>query len=652
MLYINKITSDSVVDFAGEELKKYLRMMMPKLPDIVVSYAPKAKDGFRLGLMEDLGLDTSDIADPSLDDCVYIETEETGGIIAGSNPRSVLFAVYEYLKKNGCRWLYPGIDGEYIPLKSIEPITYRHVADMRFRGPCIEGAVSQNVLLSFIDFMPKVNLNLFSSQFFLPSFFFDRYHGRMYNDVTATLPKEKVTGDNVLQWKTAAEVEIKKRGLFFRDIGHGWTAEPFGFDISSAWAPIDDSMYTSEDYKYCAMQNGERKLHNHTPMATQFCMSNPEARRIVAKFIADYAENHPYVDFPHVTLGDATNNHCECEKCQKKRVSDFYVMLLNDIDEELSARNLPTRISFSLYHDTFWAPTSERIKNPDRFFMQLAPISRTYTKTLSGEDFPEPPPYHKNHNPQMTSLAACIPFVREWQKAAFSGDPFVFEYHFWRHQHLELSHVELARRIFEDIEAYERLGFTGMLQCGSLRSFFPNGFAYYVYAEKLFDTSLTYDALKEDYFSHAYGESWETVYAYLEEIYDRFGFGFLEGEESVDTEVSPYYDPDRAKKLMSVRTLSKKGIALAKERCASPVRVQVLSAKLLAYHAEYCDLLSSSLIHKANGNEEDSLAAMDNVRAHMSVSEPYTEPYYDFYQAIQRLTWLLEEKGTKTLKIT
>jgi len=651
MLYIYKVTSHETVDFAAEELKKYLRMMMPKLPDVHICYQPDAKDGFRLGLMQDLGLDISDVADARLDDCVYIDTNETGGVIAGSNERSVLFAVYEFLKKNGCRWLYPGIDGEYIPLKNIDPVSYRHIADMRFRGPCIEGAVSQSVLLSFIEFMPKANLNLFSSQFFLPTFFYERYHGRMYNDVSATLPKEKMTNDTVLQWKSAAECELKKRGLLYRDIGHGWTATPFGFDISSAWAPIDDSMYTSEDYKYCAMQNGERKLHNHTPMATQFCMSNPEARRIVAKFIADYAENHPYVDFPHVTLGDATNNHCECEKCQKKRVSDFYVMLLNDIDEELSARNLPTRISFSLYHDTFWAPTSERIKNPDRFFMQLAPISRTYTKTLSGEDFPEPPPYHKNHNPQMTSLAACIPFVREWQKAAFSGDPFVFEYHFWRHQHLELSHVELARRIFEDIEAYKRLGFTGMLQCGSLRSFFPNGFAYYLYAEKLFDTSLTYDALKEDYFSHAYGEGWQEVYSYLEEIYDRFGFGFLEGEETKDMDISPYYDPDRAKKLMSVRTLCKKGIALAKERCASPVRVQVLSARLLAYHAEYCDLLSSSLIHKANGNEEDSLAAMDNVRAHMSVSEPYTEPYYDFYQAIQRLTWLLEERGKKVLQI-
>ncbi len=653
MLYVNKITSHSTVDFAAEELKKYLRMMMPKVSDVKIAYAPDACDGFRLGLMKDFSLDTSDIKDMSLDDAVYIDTDEKGGVIAGSNERSVLFAVYEYLKRNGCRWLYPGIDGEYIPLKNIEPVSYRHVADMRFRGPCIEGAINQKMLLDYVDYMPKVGLNLFSSQFFLPNFFFERYHGKMYNDVSDTLPKEKVTNDTVLQWKTAAEVELKKRGLLFRDIGHGWTATPFGFDISSAWAPIDDSMYTDEDYKYCAMRDGKRQLHNHTPMATQFCMSNPEARRIVVKFIADYAEAHPYVDFPHVTLGDATNNHCECPECLKARVSDFYVMLLNELDEELTARGLDTRISFSLYHETFWAPLFERIKNPSRFSMQLAPISRTYTRTLSGEPFPEPIPYHRNHNPQITSLDACIPYVREWQKKTFSGELFVFEYHFWRHQHLELSHVYLAKRIFEDIEAYRSLGFNGMLQCGSLRSFFPNGFAYYLYARKLFDTSLTYEEIVEDYFSHAYGDAWREVYKYLEEIYDCFGFAFLEGEESKDEEISPYYNPERADKLKGVRALCQKGTALAKSLYGTAVRPEMVSAKLLAYHAEYCTLLADVLIHKANGDEDASIALYDEtVRPYMSAAEPFLEPYHDFYQAFQRIHWLLEERGSKSLKIT
>lgn len=39
--------------------------------------------------------------DPVLDDVVHIETDEKGGILTGSNSRSVLFAVYRYLKEYG-----------------------------------------------------------------------------------------------------------------------------------------------------------------------------------------------------------------------------------------------------------------------------------------------------------------------------------------------------------------------------------------------------------------------------------------------------------------------------------------------------------------------------------------------------------------------
>ena len=72
MLSINKITSNSTVDFAAEELKKYLRMMMPEAGDISISYAPSAKSGFRLGLMQDFGLCVSDAEDTDLDDILYI----------------------------------------------------------------------------------------------------------------------------------------------------------------------------------------------------------------------------------------------------------------------------------------------------------------------------------------------------------------------------------------------------------------------------------------------------------------------------------------------------------------------------------------------------------------------------------------------------
>ena len=68
MYTIYKITSNHTVDFAAEELKKYLRMMMPRCGEIAIEYSPDAKDGFRLGLMQDFGLDTSEAEDVTLDD--------------------------------------------------------------------------------------------------------------------------------------------------------------------------------------------------------------------------------------------------------------------------------------------------------------------------------------------------------------------------------------------------------------------------------------------------------------------------------------------------------------------------------------------------------------------------------------------------------
>ena len=70
MYTINKISARPTIDFAAEELKKYLRMMMPRCGEVKISYDPKAQDGFRVGLMEDFGLDMSDAEDILLDDIV------------------------------------------------------------------------------------------------------------------------------------------------------------------------------------------------------------------------------------------------------------------------------------------------------------------------------------------------------------------------------------------------------------------------------------------------------------------------------------------------------------------------------------------------------------------------------------------------------
>ena len=637
MIYINKITSHETVDFAASELKKYLRMMQPCGGDLKISYSPDAKDGFRLGLMQDLGLDVSDADDTDLDDILYIDADASGGIIAGDNPRSVLLAVYEFLRQNGCRWLFPGVDGEYVPMKEIEAVKYRFKPSMRYRGPCIEGATSQQILLETIDFVPKVGMNVFQMQFLVPTVFYKNYYSKLENSV---IPPEPISTDTMLQWKTACETEMSKRGIQFHDVGHGWTAAPFGIDTSTGWESTD-TVLSEEQSRYLALIDGERKLFKGATLNTQFCMSSPDARKIVAEYIANYAAIHSNVGYIHVWLADSANNHCTCPECLKKSVSDWYVMLLNDIDDELTAKGLDTRIVFIAYTETTWAPVDERIKNPARFTLMLAPISRSYTRTLTDQKV-ELRPFVRNANKFPKDLDEYMAHFKEWKKV-WKGSCLCFEYHFWRHQDFEQSGLILAKRIYEDIEAYKANGIDGLIACGSQRSYFPTGFAYYVFARKQFDISLTFDELIEEYFSCAFGEDWKKFVNYLYEIAEAFGDKYFEGEETDGPEYPDYVVPSRAEKLRGIKAVTANGRALIKEHYNSDDRVKTVSARVLEQHADYCDMLAETFAYKADGKHREALIAFNALIDEMSRREIYLETFFDHFQAINHLGRIIKK---------
>ena len=77
MLKIYKVSNGSAIDFAAEELKKYLRMMLPEENDICISFNPLGADGFRLGLFSDLGIE-GEAPDVRFDDMLYAECNEKG----------------------------------------------------------------------------------------------------------------------------------------------------------------------------------------------------------------------------------------------------------------------------------------------------------------------------------------------------------------------------------------------------------------------------------------------------------------------------------------------------------------------------------------------------------------------------------------------
>lgn len=606
MYSINKITSNSTVDFAAEELKKYLRMMMPRCGEISVKYDPSATDGFRLGLMSDFGLDTSEADDVTLDDIIHIDTDECGGIIAGSNYRSVLLAVYRYLTINGCRWLFPGVDGEFIPMKNIEPTKYHKMADCRYRGQCNEGAESQALMLEEIDFTPKIGMNIFMIEFDIPKIYYDRYYDHPFN--SEYREPEPINANIILQWKRQCEAELSKRGLQFHDMGHGWTAEPFGIDTTDGWVAGTGEI-PPESKDFVAMMNGERRLYLNTGLDTNFCMSNPEARKKVVMSVCDYAELSSNVDYLHVWLADGSNNHCECPECQKKLPSDFYVMLMNEIDEELTKRGLATRIVFICYVDTTWPPEEIFIKNPDRFSLLVAAISRDYSKKVDPEidfDSIELRPFRRNHNVLPKTVNEYIKYGNIWRERN-RVPSFVYEYHFWWPQFHDLGLFDFAKLINDDVVGYYKNGFRGIVEDGSQRSFFPNGLCFHTYASTLFDTETDFEKLKEDILSHTYGDDWKVIEKMFSELGDAVDYRYLMGSLAAEGGNSKYYNPAITKDISRVPEIIEKYLPFVQEHKNMPHRVQTVSYRVLARFMELAKNISELLIIKAEGRDQEAL---------------------------------------------
>ena len=207
-----------------------------------------------------------------------------------------------------------------------------------------------------------------------------------------------------------------------------------------------------------------------------------------------------------------------------------------------------------------------------------------------------------------------------------------FEYHFWRlHSILEPVGLAVARRINEDVKAYKANGIDGVIEDGTVRPFFPNGFAFYTYARTLYDIDLSVDEIAEDYFSHIYGGDWRKFYDYLTELDSLFDLAYAEGDRSIDKNISAYYNPEYAERFARVPQVVEKGLALIKDHYNSEVRVQTVAVRLLEHHAEYCKLLADAFCSKCQGKEEEAFEKYTKLRLHFGKVEVGIERYYDHF---------------------
>lgn len=618
--------------FAAEELLKYIKQISGTHLSLetacIKSYNPISSNVLWIGLLSDFDLmPKKNIDDPGLDDYIHIDIRQMSGIIAGINPRSVLIGVYRFLSEIGCRWVRPGKEGEYIPVSDLSGVCVRvhEGPDLRHRGICIEGAVSCENLINIIDWIPKLGMNSYFLQFRESYIFFERWYLHKNNTVKSAEP---FSISDVRTYMKMSVKEIKKRGLIYHAAGHGWTYEPLGIP-GLGWNPEKYELSEAAS-RYLAKVNGKREIWGGVPLNTNLCYSNKEVQEIMIKEVVEYLKVNSEIDILHFWLADEKNNQCECETCKKLRPSDFFVKILNLLDERLSSEGIDTKIVFLIYMDLLWAPEVERIRSKNRFIMMFAPITRTYSKEFhSITEVTELPPYKRNNLEFPSSVSINLAFLKQWQ-SIFTGDSFDFDYHLWWDLYNDPGHYKAADLLGCDIKSLKQIGFNGFISCQVQRAFLPTGLGMYVMARTLWNNKLTFEEIAEGYFKAAFGNDGLLCKCYLEQLSLLFDPEYFRGEK-------PLQNLENVKNFIKIPSLIKQFRPIIKRNQYNGDKCHRKSWEYLRYHSILSYELSRIMRERAYGNLERSLYIWDNMVRVISKNEDRIQEVFDVFEFIEEM---------------
>ena len=609
-----RIGKGYILDFAFSELEKYLKTIDPK--SLVDARVYAKRDPEKKSILW-VGLDGS--VQESEDDTVKIDVKNGGGIITGSNERSVLLAVYRFLFELGCRWIRPGADGEVIPNFRLERqninVSVFETASQRHRGVCIEGQVCYEHARDMIEWLPRIGMNSYFVQLLSPTAFFKRW----YNDQAdcADIPVDAVDNDDADHILLRLEEEMEKRGISYHAVGHGWTCEAFGVR-GTEWKRNDEAL-PEEFVNALALRDGKRELWRETVVNTNLCFSQKSVRRRMVNTAVDYLRKHPTVNYLHFWLADGDNNHCECEECSKYRPSDYYIILLNELDAALTEAGIKSKIVFLIYEDLLWEPEHFRLNNPERFTLMFAPVRRSYRKAFADFDpkeLDEVTPFVRNKLDIPKKVGANIAYLKRWQEQ-FKGDSFDFDYHLMWNHFTDPGYYYTAKLLHTDMKNLGRLGLNGMISCQLTRAFLPTGLPDYAMAKALWDENSDFDEVCREYYTAAFGDLGGEVDLYLRKLSELLDLGIVQIDKDAEGFIA---NCNRAKSVIS----DFREMRLIPNQSVNP------SWKYLLHHADICLLYADLAIAGAKHDKDEYSAKKEIFKAYLHELRPQIHRVFDF----------------------
>jgi hypothetical protein len=250
----------------------------------------------------------------------------------------------------------------------------------------------------------------------------------------------------------------------------------------------------------------------------------------------------------------------------------------------------------------------------------FAPIFRSYTSAYDLNCPPETLEYKVNKVVYPHSSAPYVEFLRGWQKT-FKGDSFDFDYHLMWDINRDFGGETLAEVLYKDIRSLPQLGLNGYMSCQIQRAFYPSGFAFYLMGRALTDGELSFEDIRNEYYTAAFGEHAGFASATYKEVERTVLFSYMRDEISAE----------KAVPLLKEGAVSVK--AALENMPTSSDEVTAESLALLQFMLQNVQNLIEVLLLKATGADEKALAEANARRKRFfNENEMRFQPYADgFY---------------------
>ena len=452
--------------FAAKELSKYLKKITganftvcdrDTKPSIVLSDKNSFENVSKEKLPSELGSDG-----------YALMIRDKNIYLVGSDSRNVLYAVYDFLERLGCKWLSPGFafyadQHEYVP--TMKSITYRHQEDlfekpsMKYRKLYIEEGHSHNLenLKQMVEWMSKVKFNILVCPI--------DYQGR-----------GNIRWDN---WRDELTPELRKRGILIEVGGHGYQ------NFINADMENGELFKKHPDWFALGEDRKRKKAHGWV-----ICSSKKEPMDYMKQNVLKYLSQHSEIDIFDFWPPDGVK-WCRCSDCESLgSPSDRHALIVSEVMDYLRKNQIDVRLECIAY--TSYEQPPEKVKLDKSVMVDMCPFKQDFTKYIYDSSSEFNASFSKN--------------VDGWL-ATFDGDICVYSYYrkyAWRC----LPNI-IAHYMQKELQFYNEIGIKGISTYSEPGDWFTYELNHYILSKLAWDVNEDVDSLIRNFCEIRYSENSE-----------------------------------------------------------------------------------------------------------------------------------------------